>query len=284
MRFDVTLVTHHGMPQGAQDDQLLAEALQRSGQTVRFAVWNEPSVDWSASRITLVRSTWDYHLMPAAWLAWIESTGRQTCLINPPALLRWNTDKRYLAELAARNVPCLPTVLVEGADSPSLAVMAANEGWGDVVVKPAIGASARGARRFRGDEIAQDGAQHLRLLLQEGGVLVQPFMAVVEQADERCLVFINGQFSHAFTKPAFSKGAVGLNLHRASVEELAVAAQALAATPMASAYARVDLIPGEQGPTLMELELIEPDMALRLAPDAVGLLAEAACTYAAESS
>lgn len=277
LQIDFTLVTHQGLPQGAQDDQLLAEALLRRGCTVRFAVWNDPSVDWSASSLTLVRSNWDYHLMPQAWLAWIESVGSQTRLLNPPALLRWNTDKRYLAELAAKGQPCLPTVFVEDAALSPQAIASAN-GWQDVVIKPAIGASARGARRFRGTEIGDAAEQHLRLLLQDSAVLVQPYMAVVERAQERCLVFIAGRFSHAFVKPAFSSGAAGhlaIQLHQPSLKELAVAEQVLRAAPMAPTYARVDLISGEHGPMLMELELIEPDMALRLAPTGVASLVTA---------
>lgn len=277
MHFDFTLVTHQGLPQGAQDDQLLAEALQRLGHSVRFAVWNDPTVDWSQGAVTLIRSTWDYHLAPEAWLSWLGEAGRKTRLVNPLELLRWNTDKRYLAELAAKGLPCLPTVFVEDA-ATSLSAITSQQGWNDVVIKPAIGASARGARRFRGAEMGDAAEQHLRSLLQTSAVLVQPYMAVVERAQESCLIFIAGRFSHAFVKPAFSSGAAGhlaIQLHQPSAEELAVAEQVLQAAPMAPTYARVDLIPVEQGPMLMELELIEPDMALRLAPTGVASLVTA---------
>lgn len=222
LQFDVTLVTHQGLPQGSDDDQLLAEVLRAQGSQVRFAVWNDPDVDWSAGRLTLIRSTWDYHLQAAAWLAWMARASARTRLINPPGLLRWNTDKRYLGELSKRGVRCLPTVFVEGGGRPSLPALASREGWGELVLKPAIGASARGARRLRLEELADAGEQHLQQLLQAGAVLVQPYMAVVEQAEERCLVFIAGKYSHAFVKPAFSGGAAGyaaVRLHQASEQE-----------------------------------------------------------------
>lgn len=275
---DVSLVTHQGLPQGSDDDQLLAEALRAQGCSVRLAVWNDPNVDWGAGRLTLIRSTWDYHLQPRDWLAWIDRVAAQTRLVNSPRLLRWNTDKRYLGELGKRGVRCLPTVFIEGGGGPSLPAIAAREGWGELVLKPAIGASARGALRLRPEQVADAGEQHLRQLLREGAVLVQPYMAVVEQAEERCLVFIAGQYSHAFVKPAFSGGAAGyaaVRLHEASEQEQAVARQVLAAAPEMPLYARVDLIPDEQGPLLMELELIEPDMALRLIPPAAERLAQA---------
>jgi hypothetical protein len=71
--FDVAIATHAAMAAGSTDDRLLAEALVAAGASVRLAVWNAGSVDWSASRLTVIRSTWDYHLEPAAWFAWLAA-------------------------------------------------------------------------------------------------------------------------------------------------------------------------------------------------------------------
>ena len=53
----------------------------------------------------------------------------------------------------------------------------------------------------------------------------------------------------------------------------AALAQAVAAAPWATLYARVDLVPGDAGPLLMELALIEPDLGLRLKERAAAALA-----------
>ena len=45
--------------------------------------------------------------------------------------------------------------------------------------------------------------------------------------------------------------------------------------PDSLVYARVDLIDVDGRPTLMELELIEPDLFLRMAPGSVGRFAAA---------
>ena len=60
------MATHRLLPQGAEDDQLLALALEREGLSVQFAVWNDPAVEWQAGALTVVRSTWDYHLQTDA--------------------------------------------------------------------------------------------------------------------------------------------------------------------------------------------------------------------------
>jgi hypothetical protein len=154
-------------------------------------------------------------------------------------------------------------------------------GWEDVVIKPAIGASSKGAARFAAADLAIAGQAHLDLLLAGGDALLQPFQAAVESERERSLVFLGGVFSHAFSKPAFLRGigdGCGEVLHRPTAQERTVAARVLAAAPGPVAYARVDIVPTPDGPHLMELELIEPDLGLRLQPGGPAALAAALFT------
>ncbi len=285
----ITIVTHRAVPGGAPDDRLLADALHRRGMFARFAPWNDDAIDWRTTPVTIVRSAWDYYRDPAGWTAWIDAASSVTTIVNAPAVLRWNSDKRYLRDLEQRDVACVPTDIVEPGDPVPLAARAARRGWAEVIVKPAIGASAFGARRFAGAAVAGDGEAHLRMLLDRGHALVQPYLPAVDSARERSLVYIAGAFVHAFTKPAFSTdaaGATSIVAHRPSAEELALATAALAAADEAvhvaetrgrtpPLYARVDLVPAEAGPLLMELELVEPDLGLRLDPSAVECLADA---------
>jgi glutathione synthase/RimK-type ligase-like ATP-grasp enzyme len=276
--FDVTIATHAAMPAGSTDDRLFADALASAGARVRVAVWNDPGLDWSLSPRTVIRSTWDYHLQPDAWFAWLEAVSRHTILINDAATVRWNSDKGYLLDLAAAGVAIVPTVLVTRAHPVDLATLCGERGWRDVVVKPSIGASAKGAERFTSDAIASAGRAHLEALLANGDALIQPYQAAVQDDRERSLVYIGGVFSHAFTKPPFLRGTgdgLGEMLHGASAEERALADQALRATPGPTIYARVDLVPTPDGPRLMELELIEPDLGLRLHPPSVPALVAA---------
>jgi glutathione synthase/RimK-type ligase-like ATP-grasp enzyme len=301
MQRAVTIVTHQALPNGAPDDRLLARALEHEDIAVRFAVWNDHDVRWETTPLAIVRSTWDYYRNPAQWSAWLACADRATTLANPAVVLHWNSDKRYLIDLARRGVPCVPTDVVtlmkdEGTARvemharPILASLAQRRGWRDVVVKPAIAASAFGARRFTDLELSNDGEVHLRALLVHGAVLVQPYVSALEHEPERSLVYIGGRFTHAFTKPAFSTDATGTTearLHSPAIEEQALADAALAAARATLTdcsppfngnflYARVDIVPTPDGPLLMELELIEPDLALRLSADSTECLAKAA--------
>lgn len=291
--YDVTIVTHGALPGGAPDDRLLGAALERRGASVRFAAWDDPAVSWTDTRLALVRSAWDYYRAPDAWAAWVARAGAATALRNPPPILRWNGSKRYLLDLMQAGVPCVPTeVLPRTPDvaggpppaltAPTLPTLAAARGWSDVVVKPAVAASAFGARRFAAAALTGEGEAHLRALRRAGDVLVQPYMAALERTPERSLVYVDGRFAHAFTKPAFSTDAAGgtaVAAHAPAEDERRVAAAALAVadarTRAPLLYARVDLVRDAAGPAVMELELIEPDLALRLAPIVAERLADA---------
>ena len=275
---DATIAVHAAMPGGSTDDRLLADRLAGDGARVRLSVWTDPSVDWQRSGCVVIRSTWDYHLDPTRWFRWLDAVAPLTRLVNDAATLRWNSDKRYLLGLERAGVAIVPTAVVERGQPADLVAVCASRGWRDVVVKPTIGASAKGAERFTGDAIAAAGAAHLAALLERGDALVQPFQAAVVDARERSLVYIGGTFSHAFTKPPFLRGVgdgLGEAIHQPSDAERDLAVRAIAAAPAMPVYARVDVVPTPDGPRLMELELIEPDLGLRLHPPSIAALARA---------
>jgi glutathione synthase/RimK-type ligase-like ATP-grasp enzyme len=259
-RPQVALATFTGFPALYDDDRLALGPLAEAGLEATAAVWDDPAVDWSSYDLVVVRSTWDYTLRREEFLRWAQSVPR---LANPAAVLRWNTDKRYLAELAAAGVPVVPTVFVgpgETYDVPAY----------EHVVKPTVSAGARDTRRFAAGE---DSTAHAHSLLATGRtVMVQPYQAAVDEAGETALLFFAGEHSHAARKAAVlvpsldDPNHVEISARQATPAELAVAQAALAEVPWPEPllYARVDLVPGPDGaPVLMELEVSEPSMFLR---------------------
>jgi len=271
----ITIVTHAAMPAGPPDDGLLVQALATRGVDARLCVWYDPEVDWARSPLTVVRSTWDYHRRPQAWFDWLDRVSAVTRLVNPVEVLRWNSDKSYLLDLAARGVAIVPTMLV-GSGPSDLIAACRQRAWDDIVVKPAMGASAYGARRFSGRAIGEAYA-HIAGLLAEGRALVQPYQASVEQERERSLVLISGVFSHAFAKPAFMSGLGETDeLERIAVDETQIvfAQRTFAQAPGNPLYARVDILPTPEGLRLMELEMIEPQLAFPLHPPSLERFAD----------
>jgi glutathione synthase/RimK-type ligase-like ATP-grasp enzyme len=266
----ITIVTHAAMPEGPPDDGLLAQALAMRGIETRLCVWDDADVDWGRSALTIVRSTWDYYTRPAAWFDWLDHVSAVTRLVNPVEVLRWNSDKTYLLDLAARGVAIVPTLLIEPGPF-DLAALCRSRDWRDIVIKPAMSASAHGTRRF--PQAAIDAAHaHAMSLLEHGRVLVQPYQPSVEEARERSVVLIEGAFSHAYTKPPFMHGLGGTDgLEPIDIDDaqIAFARHAFAQAPGNPLYARVDILPTPDGLRLMELEMIEPQLGFPLHPPAL---------------
>jgi glutathione synthase/RimK-type ligase-like ATP-grasp enzyme len=263
----VLLATCEELPAGDEDAQLLGDALAGCGVDGRWAVWNDPSVDWSAGLVVL-RSTWDYTYDRAAFLGWIDALPR---VLNGPEVVRWNTDKVYLADLVAAGVPTVDTAFAAPGEAPVFAAEPA-----EFVVKPSVGAGSRGAGRFTADRLA-DARTHVEALHAAGRTaMVQPYLEAVDTAGETSLIYVDGRFSHAISKGAMLPPGVAHPVHG---HELFVAEriEACAAQPAELAvgtavmdvvrarfgdqlYARVDLLPTEDGPLLVELELTEPSL------------------------
>ena len=241
--------------------------------------WHDDAVDWASYDRVVVRSTWDYHDRVGEFMAWADRVAGVTDLRNPPAMLRWSSDKHYLGELATAGVAVVPTVFLEPGEPLSSPA--------PVVVKPAVGAGSRDVAVCRDEAAAQ--AHVARLHGAGATALVQPVLASVAAEGEWPLLFFGGRYSHAANKRVALPDGVPLTAayapetnvpHTASAEQVAVASAAVAhvsrrfGTPT---YARVDLVRGDDGaPLVLEVELVEPSLFLTEggAP-AVSRLAEA---------
>jgi glutathione synthase/RimK-type ligase-like ATP-grasp enzyme len=278
-KFDVTLVTYRHIPELTADDQLLAAELKRRGLRVRPAIWSDPDLDWSQSPLTVLRSTWDYFRRPTQFLAWLGKVEPLTRVLNSCALVRWNHDKHYLDDLRGQGIPVVPTLFAARGSTVTLSDAVAMFGTSELVIKPAIGGAAYGARRFVVGRELGEAITHLDELLHSGSALIQPFLPSVLNERERSLVFLGGSFSHAYLKPPFSAGIMageaGEILHHADAAELALATAALGCLDEQPVYARVDMAPVEGRPHLMELELIEPALHFHLAPGSEARVADA---------
>jgi hypothetical protein len=278
---DIALVTYRELPELFPDDQPLLAALRAAGLECEPVSWDDPAFDWSSTRIAFLRSPWDYYRRPEEFLAWAERADRETTLLNPLATVRWNLHKGYLVELERRGVPVVPTELARRGERLDYAALLARRGWGASVAKPAISADSWETIFVREGDAAA-GQAHVDRLLAERDVLVQPFLASVESHGERCLVFLDGAFSHAVRKNALTLGGRWAGLPEgapveAAADELEVARAVLVAAGLADAlYVRVDLTRDAAGrPLLLELEATEPTLFVADAPHALDRLVEA---------
>ena len=247
----------------------IAAELRTLGHEAEVVVWHDRGVDWGTFDLVVIRSTWDYFDRLDEYLAWAEHVDTVSRIINSPTVIRWNSHKGYLLELGEAGIPVLPTLaLARGASDPVARMV--STGWGEVVIKPAVDGGAM--RALKASTLSPEASAHLVDLVGAADTIVQPYAPGVE-AGEVSLFFFGGQLSHAVRKLPKPGDYRVQALHGGSEErhdptpaELDVAARAMALPPDALVYARVDLIEVDGQPTLMELELIEPDLFLRMAP------------------
>ena len=189
-------------------------------------------------------------------------------MINPPALLRWNGDKAYLAELAQGGVSTVPTLAVEAFSDADLEQARLRFGSDWLVIKPPVSASATGTHRLGpNDDLPTESRGR--------AMIVQPLIEEIARTGEYSLMLFDGEYSHAVVKRPKS-GDFRVQPHLGGVTlpseappgGVELAKQALAAAPAQATYARVDIVPDDEGNLrIMELELIEPALFLDHAAD-----------------
>lgn len=285
--FKVTLATSHialvtAAAARALDEDLppLEAALRAHGARVSVVDWDDPSVPWGSFAVALLRSTWDYSLRLPQFLDWAEQVSRDTLLLNPLEVVRWNTDKHYLAELDRAGVPTIPSHFIEPATDAAQVVRLLDAADSrELVVKPAIGSGSRDAQRHA-RSARESIIAHIKRLTDAGrSALLQPYLERVDDQGETALMFFRGRFSHAVRKgPLLRAGADPTDQLFAAEEitprtpdadELRVGELALAAIPYRDLlYARVDLVRDSYGaPRVLELELTEPSLFFAHAPE-----------------
>jgi O-ureido-D-serine cyclo-ligase len=264
----------------------LIAAFAAAGARAEIADWDNPEVEWGRFDLALLRSAWDYTERLPQFLSWVERTAASTRLLNPPTVVRWNSDKHYLRELATAALPVVPTTFVEagtGGQRPAdarvvLSGFLARHPCAALVVKPAVGAGSRDTRRHARTAVPEILA-HMQPLLAAGrSMMLQPYLEGVDRDGETALIFIEGRFSHAIRKgPLLPSGAPAtealfapedISPRRAADDEREVATRIVQYLPFDKLlYARIDLIRDATGqPCLLELELTEPSLFFAHAP------------------
>lgn len=273
----IALVTYQvqekysGGVENDEDGQLQAW-LQQKGLQVEMAVWNDPAVKWETYDLVILKSPWDYHEQPEAFYAWLRSMKEKGVrLLNPPELVIWNSNKKYLLEIAAAGMAVIPTILLPQGSRPGLDAFFSRWGTDRIVIKPCVSAGAKNTILLRRDQ-ADDEMDMLYALLQQEDYLAQPYLAEVEEG-EWSFLFFGGKFSHSLLKRPKSGDFRVQHIHGGTFEQAETgavfeekAAEFVRRFGKGTLYARVDGLIKNNEFYLMELELIEPYLFLSTAP------------------
>lgn len=294
----IAIAGWRGMTPEFRDDEVLLERLAERGVEGVVHSWDAADVDWDGFDLVVARTVWDYVLRHDEFLAWLGSV--RSPVENVPEMLRWNGDKRYVADLAEAGLPVVETSFVAAGDEvPPIEA--------EVVIKPTVSAGGRDTGRFGPDSAGAARGLIDRITATGRTAMVQPYLAGVEKNGETAVVMIDGRVSHVLRKGAMlrpdevapirldddlnvAEAMYDLDLVLASSadpDELELAERVISevtrrfsSVPL---YARVDMLRDDGGaPVLLELEAVEPNLYFPQAPDAADRLADAIVARARE--
>lgn len=267
----VAFVTYHKAPNLTADDALALAPLKQFDVAAIPAIWDDMQVDWKAFDAVVMRSCWDYHYKPRDFRGWIGHLEQLKITVwNPVEILRWNMDKAYLRELAAKGAAIPPTVWIEAGSSIDLRALLSANGFEQAVIKPTISATAYQTFRTSFSTAHRD-QSHLDLILRASGAMVQQFVDTVTSNGEWSILFFGREYSHAVLKRPHNgdfrvQSDFGGTSHRlAPSPELIKQAEAiLSLIDQPLLYARVDGFDLDGKFVLLELELLEPALFLEM--------------------
>jgi glutathione synthase/RimK-type ligase-like ATP-grasp enzyme len=255
------------------DDELAVEPLGELGWHVDAIPWQQRGVAWRDYDAVVIRSTWDYTEAPEAFLRVLRDIeGAGVPLFNPLRLVEWNLRKTYLGDLAKRGVAIVPTLSRTRLHPGELDDLFDELGASEIVLKPVIGLNADGAFRVEAPARHEQSAAVERYYAGRE-LLAQPFVPAIVAEGEFSLFYFNGEHSHTVLKTPTAGDFRVQEEHGGLIRDvqadaalLAAADAALAALGEVPLYARADFVraPAGAGYWLMELELIEPSMYLRM--------------------
>jgi len=275
----IVLATAADDPAISVSDRLYADALERRGCRVTGAPWDGPREAFADADAVVLRSTWGYFRALDDFKAWTEAMAASTRLFNSIDLVRWNLRKDYVDKLAASGVR-VPRSFVVPCDLSAIGRVFEATGWTQAVVKPASGASGHSVELLQRATLAGQIAG-LADEARQAGVVVQEFLPEIAEG-ELSMVYFDGIFSHAIRKRP-PPGEFRTNSRYKPIrtaesplpEVTQQGASCLATLPEMPLYARVDGIVRDGVLIVIEVEVLEPALALDVDPPGAERFAEA---------
>lgn len=293
----ISLASCRTLPPFECDDEALIAALEARGCEVKQVPWDDAAHAWERDDLCLLRSTWDYSERYWEFRRWLQEVNERTLLLNPLGLVRWNLDKRYLLEMRAKGVAVAETRLLEpkdrgSCDAAALDAYLEERGWEEAFLKPCVGQTSRETLRFdRSPTGLSRAEEHLRRLLADEAMLLQPWLPSVTTRGEVSLFFFENAYSHAVRKiprPGDWRTQDDFGAkdepYAPRRDEMILALDVVTHLPD-PLYVRVDLLDDGAGrPLLNEIEAIEPSLFFRHAPQAAERFSEAILARLGRSS
>lgn len=264
------------------EQELLKSAFEAQGLKVDITYWDNPTYEWQETKSVLFRTIWDYFERFDEFWEWLEQVKTKTRLINSYELIKWNIDKHYLKDISSWGIETVPTYFADKGCNMKLHEIAKRNQWKDLVIKPAISASAFKTYKILANEI-QANEKLFNSLVQERNMLVQPYFETITQLGEASLMVVDGKFTHAILKKAQPgdfrvQDDFGGTVHNyiPTKAEINFAEKVFETCKTKPVYGRVDIVwDNDKNFYLSELEILEPELWIRNYPKCAERIAEA---------
>ena len=269
------------------DAELAFPPMMSLGWTIDPLKWRSENIDWDRYDAVYIGTPWDYPEDPGLFMRMLETIDRSSAtLVNDLALVQWTMPKTYLRDLEAKGAPIVRSIWSDNLGLDQLHDSFDTFGTERLIVKPVVSTNATDTYLLERDTI-----RVLRAKLQETFAnrahVVQPFIENIRSEGEFSLFYFNQQFSHAIQKTPkrgdfrvqeeFGAKIVAVEPVAALRETADRVVLSIEPFPV---YARTDFVRGPDGEfLLMELELIEPSLYLRMDEEAPWRFAEAFHDY-----
>lgn len=251
------------------DDELAVVPLGDLGYAAETLSWRQTERPWNEFAAVVIRTPWDYQRTPKEFLAVLAEITAHTRLENPLDIIEWNLDKHYLSDMSERGVDIVPTLWPTEYSRDSFAEWLSASDSGEVVIKPTVSATAENTFRLAEYDDA------LGSIFASREFMVQPFVASIVDEGEFSLFYFAGEYSHAIVKRPKTGDFRVQEEHGGIITAIrpdaglrAACDSVVRAIGKTLLYARVDLVKFNGSYALMELELIEPSLYLRMDTDA----------------
>ena len=251
------------------EDTVLLKFLQEKGLNITFEIWNNPAVNWDQYDVLLLKSPWDYFDFIHDFNNWLDLIEKKKLrMLNPLPIVRWNTDKHYLQDIANAGFSITPSIWIEKGEAFKVDTLFRQFGSEKIIVKPCISGGAKNTFAVS-RENAEDHAIKLNALFAQEAFLAQPFLPEVQTQGEWSFVYFNGTFSHSLLKVPLEgdfrvQHYLGGHILPSNppAHLLEVANQIIEQVAKGCLYDRVDGLEVAGSLMVMELELIEPFLFL----------------------
>lgn len=289
--YDVVILTDHRyenpkkidwyIQQVLTEDKLLKKELELLGLNVIIKDWKSKKFDWTKAEYAIFRSTWDYFDNFKLFSKWLEKNKYEIKFINSLEIIKWNLDKVYLLELQEKGINIAPTILIKKNQPTTLKKLFEDTGWQEAVLKPTVSGAARHTYRINRNSY-NDYEEIFKGLICNEDFLFQEFIKNIISKGELSLIVIGGKYTHAVKKTA-KKGDFRVQddhggkveVYHAKDKEIEFAEQCINLCLEIPLYARVDIAYDNNNElSLVELELIEPELWFRNNKKSAKLLAE----------